>query len=332
MSGVQMHYLVTGGAGFIGSHLTEFLLFKGDRVTILDNLSTGRFDNLAAVKDHPNLKIIIGSVLEKELTEDLIRNVDAVFHLASAVGVQLILNQPVETIESIFHGTDIVFRYAARYRRKVLLTSSSEVYGKSTDVPFLEDGDRLEGPTTLHRWAYACAKALDEFLALSHHKATGLPVIIVRLFNTVGPRQSSRYGMVLPRFVEAALLGNSLTVYGDGQQKRCFCHVSDVVPALYNIMTTKACEGKVINVGSDEEISILDLAKTVIEITKSKSEIQLIPYEQAFPDGGFEDMYRRVPSLKRIRQLTGFTVKKSLNDIIFDVVDERRQYLGLEKI
>lgn len=324
-----MHYLITGGAGFIGSHLTEHLLAQNHRITLVDNLSTGSFANLSKVANHPNLRTIFGSVLEKDLIEPLIRDADAIFHLASAVGVRLIMERPVETIETTFHGTDMVLRYASRYRKKVLFTSTSEVYGKSEDVPFREDGDRLEGPTTLHRWAYACTKALDEFLVLAHYKTTGLPVVVVRLFNTVGPRQSSQYGMVIPRFVEAALLRQPLTVYGDGKQMRCFCHVSDVSRALDQVMTRPECVGKVINIGSEEEISIASLAEKVIAAVQSDSKIHFVSYEQAFPDGGFEDMKRRVPSLERILALTGWAPRKNLEDIVRDVILDRKQYLGI---
>jgi UDP-glucose 4-epimerase len=325
-----MHALITGGAGFIGSHLTEHLLNQSHKVTVVDNLSTGSFSNLSSVSNHPNLRMIFGSVMECDLIEPLIREADTVFHLASAVGVQLIMEKPVETIETTFHGTDVVLKYASRYRKKVVFTSTSEVYGKSENVPFSEDGDRLEGPTTLHRWAYACSKALDEFLVLAHYKKSGLPVAVVRLFNTVGPRQSSQYGMVLPRFVEAALLGRPLLVYGDGKQSRCFCHVLDVIVALEAVAENDACVGKVINVGNNEEVTIGELAKTVVRITGSKSQIQHIPYDQAFPGGGFEDMMRRVPSIERIRTLTGWKPGRSLDEIIRDVVSDKRRYFGIQ--
>lgn len=321
--------LITGGAGFIGSHLAERLLERGDQVVILDDLSTGRFSNLAAIEENPNLRVIIGSVTETELVEPLIRECDEVYHLASAVGVRLIMERPVETVETIVLGTDVVLKLASRYRRKVLLTSTSEVYGKSSAVPFQEDGDRLEGPTSLHRWAYACAKALDEFLALAHHKKSGLPVVVVRLFNTVGPRQSGQYGMVIPNFVEAALRGHALTVHGDGDQTRCFAHVLDVVGALVGVMSEKACVGKVINIGSSEEVSIRELAERIIRHVGSTAGVETIPYDQAFPDGGFEDMRRRVPSIERIRSLTGWTPRRSLDDIIRDVVADRSAALGL---
>jgi UDP-glucose 4-epimerase len=324
-----MHALITGGAGFIGSHLTEILLSLGHRVTVIDDLSSGLFTNLSPVADHGNLRMIFGSVLDSDLLEPLIRECDIVFHLASAVGVQMIMEKPVETIEKTFHGTDIVLKFASRYRKKVVFTSSSEVYGKSQDVPFMEDGDRLEGATTLHRWAYACTKALDEFLMLAHFKKSGLPVVVIRLFNTVGPRQSSQYGMVIPRFVEAALMGQPLLVYGDGKQSRCFCHVQDVVRALYLVSQNEICIGKVINVGNDEEVTIEKLAEKIIWITGSKSVIQKIPYSQAFPGGGFEDMRRRVPSLERIQQWTGWKPEKALDEIIRDVVEDKKHYLGI---
>jgi UDP-glucose 4-epimerase len=324
-----MHCLITGGAGFIGSHLAETLLADNHRVTVVDNLSTGSFSNLSGVSQNPALRLIFGSVLECDLIEPLVREADVVFHLASAVGVKMIMEKPVETIETTFHGTDVVLRYASRYRKKVVFTSSSEVYGKSENVPFCEDGDRLEGPTTLHRWAYACTKALDEFLVLAHYKTSGLPVVVVRLFNTVGPRQSSQYGMVIPRFVEAALQGQPLLVYGDGSQSRCFCHVADVVRALDAVAVEAKCVGNVINIGNAEEVTIDDLARRVIKATASPSKIQHVPYEQAFPGGGFEDMRRRVPSLERIREWTGWRPLKTLDEIIRDVAEDRRRYLGM---
>ncbi len=324
------HYLVTGGAGFIGSHLTEKLINDGNRVTVIDDLSTGDIHNLDSVIDHPQFKIIIGSVLDTALMEPLVREAEGIFHLASAVGVKLIMADPVDTIEKIFEGTAVVFKYAARYRKKVLLTSTSEVYGKSKDVPFKEDGDRIEGPTTMHRWAYACAKSLDEFLALAHSKTSGLPVVVVRLFNTVGPRQAAAYGMVVPNFVEAALQERTLNVHGDGKQTRCFCHVHDVIGALCGLMTEKRCEAKVINVGSTYEVSIFELAQKILKITKSKSEIKLMPYEQAYPDGGFEDMQRRVPCIDRVKELINWNPQKNLEDIIYSVVDDKKKRLGFK--
>lgn len=325
-----MKYLITGGAGFIGSHLAENLIREGHSVTVIDNLSTGRFDNLESIANHPALRLIMASVMEKEVLEPAVRDADAVFHLASAVGVKLIMERPVETIESIFNSTDVVFRSAARYRRKILLTSTSEVYGKSNDVPFREDGDRIEGATTMHRWAYASAKALDEFLALAHYKTSGLPVVVLRLFNTVGPRQSAQYGMVLARFVEAALLGRPLLVYGDGAQSRCFCHVADVIAALTRAINSKECEGEVINVGNNVEVTIKELATKVVAATKSKSVISFVPYEKAFPGGGFEDMRRRVPSLEKAKRLLDWAPSRNLDTIITDTVMECRNRLNLE--
>jgi len=324
-----MHYLITGGCGFIGSHLASELLASGDRVTVIDDLSTGRISNIERVKNDPNFRIIIGSVLERELLEPVIRDVDAIFHLASAVGVRLIMEQPVRTIETIFQGTDAVLKFAARYHRKVLITSTSEVYGKSENIPFREDGDRVEGPTTMHRWAYACAKALDEFLALAQHKTSGLPVVVCRLFNTVGPRQSAQYGMVIPRFVEAALQNQPLLVYGDGLQTRCFAHVKDVVQALQALVTSARAVGQVYNVGTTEEIAILQLAKEIIQHTGSRSEVTMIPYSRAFPDGGFEDMRRRVPCLDKIATDVGWSPQRALREIVADVVAEKRTALQL---
>lgn len=317
---MKQNYLVTGGAGFIGSHLVERLLSDGHRVTVVDNLSTGRFSNIESVAESEKLRIIVGSVSDRELVEPLVRDCDAIFHLASPVGVRLIMERPVETIQGIFTGTDTVFDFAARYRRKVLLTSTSEVYGKSADVPFREEGDRLQGPTSLHRWAYASAKALDEFLALAHFRTTALPVVIVRLFNTVGPRQSGHYGMVIPNFVGAALEGKALSVYGDGEQSRCFLHVADAVEALVSVMNERKCEGKVINIGSDEEVTILKLARRIQALTDTDAEIEIVPYDEVYPEGGFEDMRRRVPALDRIERLTGWRPRTSLDTILSDVI------------
>ncbi len=314
-----MHYLVTGGAGFIGSHLAEKLLNDGHRITVLDNLSTGLYENIAWLEDKASFRFIKDSVLHDRLIEELVRECDGVYHLASAVGVKLIMERPVETIENIFQGTASVLQAAARYRKQVLLTSTSEVYGKSDDVPFCEDGNRLEGPTHKHRWAYAAAKALDEFLVLAHWKENRLPGIVVRLFNTVGPRQSAQYGMVLPNFVARAFSGEDLLVHGDGLQGRCFCHVSDVVEALARLMECPAARGEVINIGTTEEISILALAERVIERTGSVSKIRFIPYQKVYGDG-FEDMRRRVPSLRKVYRLIGWQPLRSMNDIIDDVI------------
>lgn len=313
-----MHYLVTGGAGFIGNFLAERLLDDGHDVTVLDDLSTGHYDNVARLEGRDRFRLVIGSVTDQPLLDDVIRPCHAVYHLASAVGVKLIMDRPVRVIETIFQGTDVVLRFASRYRKKVLLTSTSEVYGKSENVPFQEDGDRLEGPTSKHRWAYACAKALDEFLALAHWKETRLPVVVTRLFNTVGPRQTGQYGMVVPRFVQSAIKGETITVHGDGQQSRCFCHVLDVVDALVGLMNCPEACGQVVNVGDDAEISIRGLAERVIALVGSSSEIKTVSYEQAYGEG-FEDMRRRVPSLAKIRRLTGWRARRDLDAIIRDV-------------
>jgi len=316
-----MRYLITGGAGFIGSHLADELLRReaDSHVTLLDNLSTGRYENIAHLENNPRVRILIGSVMDERLVEDCVRDCDAIFHLASAVGVKLILERPVESIETIVKGTNAVLSFASRYRRAVLITSTSEVYGKSTAVPFREDGDQVMGATDKQRWAYASAKALEEFLALAHFRETRLPVLITRLFNTVGPRQTGQYGMVLPNFVKQALRNESITVYGDGKQTRCFCHVADVAAALASLMRTPAARGEVVNIGANEEVSILQLAERVKSLLKSKSEIRLIPYEQAYVPG-FEEMHRRVPCLDKAAKLIGYKPTRTLDDCIKDAV------------
>jgi UDP-glucose 4-epimerase len=314
-----MHHLITGGAGFIGSHLADLLLAQdpGSRVTLLDNLSTGRYANIEHLERDPRVRILVGSVMDEALVAGLVRDADRVFHLASAVGVKLILEKPVEAIETIVKGTNAVLASARTYRRTVLIASTSEVYGKSADVPFREDGDQVLGATDKQRWAYASAKALEEFLALAHVRETRLPVVIARLFNTVGPRQTGRFGMVLPNFVRQALRNEPITVYGDGQQTRCFCHVSDVVGALAKLLGTPAARGEVVNIGTQDEVTILKLAERVKSVLGSRSEIRLIPYERAYVPG-FEDMARRVPSLDKAARLIGYAPKKSLDDCIRD--------------
>ncbi|HZH33598.1 MAG TPA: GDP-mannose 4,6-dehydratase [Pyrinomonadaceae bacterium] len=319
-----MKYLITGGAGFIGSHLSERLLEQGHEITIIDDLSTGRFSNIAHLEGADSVRIIIDTVLHDKLMERLIREADRVFHLASAVGVKLIMEEPVKTIETIFGGTDVVLRHSSRYRKRVLIPSTSEVYGKGTSVPFREEDDVLTGATSKHRWAYACAKSLDEFLALAHWKETRLPVAVVRLFNTVGPRQTGQYGMVVPRFVHAALRNEPIPVHGDGNQSRCFGHVADVVEGLLKVLETPECFGQVINLGNSQETSIKQLAETAISMTGSRSEIQYIPYNEAYGEG-FEDMQRRVPSLDKAHRLIGYQPTRSLTDIINDVADEFRR-------
>jgi UDP-glucose 4-epimerase len=316
-----MKILITGGAGFIGSHLADKLLGDGHDITVIDNLSTGRYQNVAHLEDHEQFHLIIDSVLNERLMEELIRETDRVYHMASAVGVRLIMERPVQTIETIFRGTDVVLGFCSRYRKRVLIPSTSEVYGKGISVPFNEEDDLLTGATDKHRWAYACAKTLDEFLALAHWKETRLPVVVVRLFNTVGPRQTGQYGMVVPRFVQAALRNEPVEIHGDGTQARCFVHVLDVVEALVRLLEEPNCYGEVINLGSDEEVTIKELAERAIELSKSKSEIRYIPYEQVYGDG-FEDMRRRVPGLDKARRLIGFRPTRTLNDIINDVAAE----------
>lgn len=317
---MKKKYLVTGGAGFIGSHLTEKLLREGNKVTIIDDLSTGNLKNLEEYKGDENLEIVIDSILNDSLMKKLISETDEVFHLASSVGVELIMKNPIHTIENIFMGTAVVFKHASKYRKKVLLTSTSEVYGKSLDVPFREDGDRVEGPTTINRWAYANAKSLDEFLALAYFQTSKLPVVIVRLFNTVGPRQSGDYGMVIPKMINAGLKNKNIQVYGDGLQTRCFCHVKDVINALCSLMKTKDSFGEVINVGSDNEISMFKLAELVSQSLNNNSKISMIPYEEVYPKGGFEDMKRRVPSIDKIDNLINWKPTILLEDIVKDVI------------
>ncbi len=310
--------LITGGAGFIGSHLADRLLDEGHEVTVIDDLSTGRYANISHLEGHPRFELIIDTVLNDKLMERLIRDTDRVFHMASAVGVRLIMEQPVKTINTIFHGTDVILKFCSRYRKRVLVPSTSEVYGKGVSVPFNENDDLLTGATDKHRWAYACAKTLDEFLALAHWKETQLPVVVVRLFNTVGPRQTGQYGMVVPRFVRAALHNEPIEVHGDGTQSRCFGHVADVVDGLVKLLETPECFGQVINLGNNEEVSILDLAKRAIEYAGSTSSIEFIPYEQVYGEG-FEDMARRVPDLQKAKRLIGYQPTRTLNDIINDV-------------
>ncbi|MCL4820668.1 MAG: GDP-mannose 4,6-dehydratase [Vicinamibacteria bacterium] len=315
-----MKALITGGAGFVGSHLAEALLSRGDEVYVLDDLSTGAIDNIDHLKSHPNFRYVIDTVMHEPVTAELIDRADVVFHLAAAVGVKLIVESPVNTIETNVHGTETVLKLANKKKKKVLIASTSEVYGKSTNVPFAEDADLVMGATSKGRWSYACSKAIDEFLALAYHKEKHLPVVIARLFNTVGPRQTGRYGMVIPNFVKQALLGHPITVFGDGAQSRCFTFVGDVVGALIGLVDHPGAEGQVFNIGNDrEEISILELAKRVKARTNSKSEIQMIPYDEAY-EAGFEDMPRRVPELSKIRSLIGYEPQVHLDAILDHVI------------
>ncbi len=321
-----MRALVTGGAGFIGSHLCEHLLKNGWQVSVIDDLSTGRYDNIGHLEGNADFRLIIDTVMNRPLVEEMVKSSDAVFHLASAVGVGLIIQQPVKTIETIVEGTNILLSNARRYRKRVLITSTSEVYGKGSKVPFAEGDDTVQGATTTRRWAYAAAKALDEFLALAHYYETRLPVVCVRLFNTVGPRQTGQYGMVIPRFVKQALKNEPITVYGDGEQTRSFCYVGDVVGALAALVVCKDAFGKVINIGNAEEVTINRLAKRIKELTKSKSKIVRVPYEQAYVEG-FEDMMRRVPDITLAHSLIGFEPKHSLDDILKSVIAYFRKEL-----
>lgn len=314
-----MHYLITGGAGFIGSHLAEALLASGGEVTVVDNFSTGSRANLAAVADDPRLRIIEADVVtDAELFQSLIPECDAVIHLAAAVGVELVVHDPVHTILTNVHGTENILRLAAKYHQRILIASTSEVYGKSTQTKFCEPDDLVIGSPFNSRWSYACSKLLDEFLLMAFHRSSGLPGTVVRFFNTVGPRQTGRYGMVVPRFVGRALRGEPLQVYGDGEQSRCFCHVADVVRALLLLLPREDTWGGIFNIGSQRSVTIRQLAELVIERTGSRSRIELIPYEKAY-EKGFEDMRRRMPDTERIHSLTGWQPEISLEQIIDDV-------------
>jgi len=320
-----MRALITGGAGFIGSHLAETLLAGGHSVAVIDDLSTGAFDNIAHLKGRPGFSYTIDTIMNEPVLAELVDQCDVVYHLAAAVGVRLIVEAPVRTIETNVHGTEVVLTHAAKKQRTVVVASTSEVYGKSDDVPFREDGDIALGPTVKHRWAYACSKALDEFLALAYWKEKRLPVIIVRLFNTVGPRQTGRYGMVVPNFVRQALAGEPITVFGDGTQSRCFTWVGDVVGALAAIVGREEAIGQVYNLGSTEEVSIRALAERVKALTGSRSPIVTVPYDQAY-ESGFEDMPRRVPDLGKIRRLIGFQNRASLDEILQLVIEHHRAH------
>ncbi len=318
-----MRVLITGGAGFIGSHLADAYLQRGDDVLVIDDLSTGTIENIRHLKDHPRFHYTIDSVHNQPITAELVDQSDVIFHLAAAVGVKLIVESPVRTIETNVRGTEVVLALANKKQKKVLIASTSEVYGLSTDVPFREDGNLVMGATTKGRWSYACSKAIDEFLALAYWREKKLPTIIVRLFNTVGPRQTGRYGMVIPTFVRQALAGRPITVYGNGKQTRCFGYVGDVTSALVKLMDHAESVGQVFNIGSSEEISILQLAEKVKELTESKSEIVFVPYDEAYEEG-FEDMPRRVPDISKIKQLVGFNPDMPLEGILQSVIDFHR--------
>jgi UDP-glucose 4-epimerase len=315
-----MKALITGGAGFVGSHLAEALLARGDEVYVIDNLSTGSIENIEHLKGERRFHYAIESIMNEPVTAELVDRVDVVFHLAAAVGVRLIVESPVNTIETNVHGTELVLKTANKKKKKVIVASTSEVYGKSDVVPFREDADIVMGPTSKGRWSYACSKAIDEFLALAYHKEKRLPVVVVRLFNTVGPRQTGRYGMVIPNFVKQALLGHPLTVFGDGQQSRCFTYISDVVGALVKLAEAEGAVGQVFNIGNDrEEVTILELAERVKARAGSRSQIVKVPYDKAYEEG-FEDMQRRVPDLAKIRGLIGYEPVVHLDEILDRVV------------
>ncbi|MBK9242145.1 MAG: GDP-mannose 4,6-dehydratase [Acidobacteria bacterium] len=318
-----MRALLTGGAGFVGSHLAEALLDAGHSVEVIDDLSTGSLDNIRHLMERPHFRYTVDTVMNEPLVGEMVDRSDVVFHLAAAVGVKLIVEAPVRTIETNVHGTEVVLKQAKRGKQRVIVFSTSEVYGKSTAVPFTETADLVMGPTSKHRWAYACSKALDEFLALAYFKEYELPVVVVRLFNTVGPRQTGRYGMVIPTFVGQALAGQPITVFGDGTQSRAFTYVGDVVSGLLRLAEAPDTIGEVFNIGNHEEISMMALAERVKAMTGSASDIVLIPYDQAY-EAGFEDMPRRVPNLQKINAAVGYTPKVGLNEILQRVIDHER--------
>lgn len=322
-----MKVFITGGAGFIGSHLAEHLIAGGHHVLVLDNLSTGQMSNIDGLIGHERFDYRIGSVTDEPLVAELVDRCDATVHLAAAVGVRLIVEKPVHTIETNVHGTEVVLNAVARKNKLILVASTSEVYGKSAKVPFSEDDDLVMGPTTHSRWAYACSKALDEWLALAYTREKGVPVIVTRLFNTVGPRQTGRYGMVLPTFAGQAVRGEDITVFGTGEQSRCFAHVKDVVQAIGRLLATPDAIGQVFNIGSDREVTIRELAAMVRDQAGSQSRIVELPYDQAYAEG-FEDMLRRVPSVKKLQGAIGFRPETALEQIIEDVVDEQKAGLG----
>jgi nucleoside-diphosphate-sugar epimerase len=319
-----LRVLITGGAGFVGSHLAEALLDRGDEVFVLDNLSTGSIHNIAHLKDHARFHYTIESITNEPLLAELVDRADTIVHLAAAVGVKLIVEAPVHTIETNVHGTEVVLKHASKKKKLVIIASTSEVYGKSAEVPFREDADLVLGPTAKHRWAYACSKMIDEFLALAYWKERKLPVIIVRLFNTVGPRQTGQYGMVIPNFVRQALAGEAITVFGDGTQSRSFTYVGDVVRAMVALMDEPRAVGQVFNIGNGTEITIGDLALKVKALTDSSSAVVRVPYDQAY-EAGFEDMPRRVPDITKVRDLVGYEPTVELDEILTRVIEYFRQ-------
>ena len=322
------HCLVTGGAGFIGSHLSERLLELGHRVTVLDNLSTGAAANLSGIESHPRLTVRTGSIADNPLLAEILPDVDVIYHLAAAVGVKLVADDPVRTIETNIYPTDTLLQLAVQGRKKFFLASTSEVYGKNPKEKWTEEDDLHLGPTSRPRWAYGCSKAIDEFLALAYFQKYGLEIVVARFFNVVGPRQVGHYGMVLPRFVESALKGDPLTVYDDGSQVRCFAHVNEVIDAIVNLMETPAACGRVFNVGSDEPVSVRELAEAVVRQAGSSSEIRHIPYSEAYGHD-FEDVQRRVPDVSRLHETLGTTPRMPLTEILDDIIRWKRIEMGI---
>ncbi len=316
-------FLITGGAGFIGSHLAEELLARGNEVWVIDDLSTGSIVNIDPLRGHPKFHYVIDTIMNFNLMAELIDRVDGVFHLAAAVGVKLIFDHPVETIQTNIRGSEIVLELASRKRKKTQIASTSEVYGKGVKTPFSEGDDLLLGPTTCPRWAYACSKAIDEFLALAYWKEKQMPTVVTRFFNTVGPRQTGMYGMVIPRFVSQALKGEPLTVYGNGEQKRCFVHVNDVIRAVIELMENDQANGQVFNIGNTEEISILDLARRIIELSGSKSEIKFVPFDEAY-GADFEDLARRVPDVGKLAGVVDWRNLIPLDQILTSIIEHQR--------
>lgn len=323
-----MKVLITGGAGFIGSHLAEKHLERGDEVYIIDDLSTGSIENIQFIKSHPKFHYVLDTVTNIQLTAEMVDLCDVVYHLAAAVGVKLIVESPVRTIETNVRGTEVVLSLAAKKRKRVLVASTSEVYGKLDRVPFREDDDLVMGATNKGRWSYACSKAIDEFLAIAYWKEKRVPTVVVRLFNTVGPRQTGQYGMVIPSFVRQALKEQDITVYGDGAQSRCFTHVQDVVGGLMKLIEHPKAVGEVYNIGSGNEVTILELAERIRSLTQSRSQIVFVPYEKAYEEG-FEDMLRRVPSIEKINQLVGYEPKHSLDEILHSVIEYQKVKLAM---
>jgi len=324
-----MHVLITGGAGFVGSHLATALIQQGHNVVVLDDLSTGSISNIRHLKRERRFEYVIDTVMNRSLLAELVDGCDIVYHLAAAVGVRLVVDSPVRTLHTNIRATELVLEAAKKKKKKVLITSTSEVYGKATKIPFHEDDDLVIGPSVRGRWSYACSKAIDEFLAIAYHREHGVPVVLVRLFNTVGPRQTGTYGMVLPRFVSQALSGSPITIYGDGNQSRCFGWVGDVVDALIKLSLRDASVGTIFNIGSDQEVTINELAALIKDVTGSTSPIRRVSYEEAYGKN-FEDMYRRVPDLSRIREAIGYSPTKNLREIVQAVTDSLVQSEGYE--